>query len=660
MSFAFVQRASTAGPERPIVPAVRRGVERATGRSLAGARLHVGGASDAAARSLRADAFTVGRDVHVASARYRPGTSGGDRLVAHELAHVAQQGARTVPAGASLAVRAPGDGAEREADAVAERASGGTLGGPASVHGVQSVAPAVQRAVSQKQTVGVDVKAADVKSLEGGTYWTQRLGTIYDLTVPARFGDAEERDAVLSVAHALHTRLGTPTKANEQLLHIPARGTTTPPLAYRAKFTPAADADSRPSLELEFVAEGADVAAAVGKTAASTIPTNYAGRGDAADAEIDMWKAKKATNTLGAISWKGTVPAAELVAAKFALLGYAEHGTRNAEVDAIVPLSDGTTRVLYTFVFSGAANDVEVERIGPAGTGTQALDPATRTFDVKRVSGYTPEFDADAAKLKTWLATRYPAIVPAGTDAPAIVTDVNTKLDAAATTPAFFGANYGMPVVDAAGAATRLTTAHGWDAQRAADTKTFSTADLKLVELSLELLADPMLKLVRGATLARQKVALEKVTTPGKKGAAPTVTYEADESTRGEAIFTGSDRTLLVYDSITQSDASMFIGTGANASPMSAMTMVHEFGHLVGWSASVLSTFNATFANQKSKLNAAPVTWYAASGPQTEFFPEAFAIFNADPAWMQANVPAMHAWFVTLTTTGAPPAAGSP
>jgi hypothetical protein len=85
---------------------------------------------------------------------------------------------------------------------------------------------------------------------------------------------------------------------------------------------------------------------------------------------------------------------------------------------------------------------------------------------------------------------------------------------------------------------------------------------------------------------------------------------------------------------------------------------VHELGHHVGWSGgstTVRAAFNAKFVNAAAKLRTAPVTWYAASSPGDEFFPEAFAIFEADPEWMQQNLPDMFAWLTTLVTTGKAP-----
>ena len=54
---------------------------------------------------------------------YKPNTSDGDQLIAHELAHVVQQ--RGAPTSGPLTVSNPGDAMENEADAVADKSRSG-------------------------------------------------------------------------------------------------------------------------------------------------------------------------------------------------------------------------------------------------------------------------------------------------------------------------------------------------------------------------------------------------------------------------------------------------------------------------------------------------------------------------------------------------------
>ncbi len=83
--------------------------------------VHTDDASDQLNRSVSARAFATGTDVYFAKGEYQPGSADGDRLIAHELAHVVQQrgAANTGP----LTVSEPGDALETEADAVADSIS---------------------------------------------------------------------------------------------------------------------------------------------------------------------------------------------------------------------------------------------------------------------------------------------------------------------------------------------------------------------------------------------------------------------------------------------------------------------------------------------------------------------------------------------------------
>ena len=75
-----------------VVPSELRGeVERVTGTDLSAVRMHTGDPAQHLAGELGARAFTVGDDVVVGSGEPSAGTPEGDALLAHELAHAAQQ-----------------------------------------------------------------------------------------------------------------------------------------------------------------------------------------------------------------------------------------------------------------------------------------------------------------------------------------------------------------------------------------------------------------------------------------------------------------------------------------------------------------------------------------------------------------------------------------
>lgn len=87
------------GQGRPLDQETRAFFEPRFGRDLGGVRVHTGVGAAAAAESVSAHAFTLGRDIVFGDGMYSPGTDAGRRLLAHELTHVAQQHARGGPDG---------------------------------------------------------------------------------------------------------------------------------------------------------------------------------------------------------------------------------------------------------------------------------------------------------------------------------------------------------------------------------------------------------------------------------------------------------------------------------------------------------------------------------------------------------------------------------
>jgi hypothetical protein len=76
------------GAARPLSRSERVFFEPRFGADFSGVRVHDDAAAARAARALDARAFTLGRDIAFAPGERAPGTSAGDRLTAHELAHV--------------------------------------------------------------------------------------------------------------------------------------------------------------------------------------------------------------------------------------------------------------------------------------------------------------------------------------------------------------------------------------------------------------------------------------------------------------------------------------------------------------------------------------------------------------------------------------------
>jgi hypothetical protein len=111
---------SVRGQGRPLAPSVAEQLGSRLGHGFDDVRVHADGMSDALARSVQARAFTTGSDIFFARGEYRPHSSSGRALLAHELTHVVQQ--RGAPTSGEMRVSDPGDALEREAERAARGA----------------------------------------------------------------------------------------------------------------------------------------------------------------------------------------------------------------------------------------------------------------------------------------------------------------------------------------------------------------------------------------------------------------------------------------------------------------------------------------------------------------------------------------------------------
>jgi Domain of unknown function (DUF4157) len=102
-------------------------MESRFGTNFDDVRVHADQEAAESATSLRADAYTTGRDIYFAQGKYAASSPEGQRLLAHELAHTIQQGQGKVPSGASarsegkVAVALGTDPLEHEADRASEQ-----------------------------------------------------------------------------------------------------------------------------------------------------------------------------------------------------------------------------------------------------------------------------------------------------------------------------------------------------------------------------------------------------------------------------------------------------------------------------------------------------------------------------------------------------------
>lgn len=82
---------------RPLESGVAARMSSALGRDFSDVRVHTGAEGASTATAAGARALTIGRDIAFAAGQYQPGSLVGDALLAHELAHVAQQDGATGP-----------------------------------------------------------------------------------------------------------------------------------------------------------------------------------------------------------------------------------------------------------------------------------------------------------------------------------------------------------------------------------------------------------------------------------------------------------------------------------------------------------------------------------------------------------------------------------
>lgn len=108
----------------PMAPDVRSDMEGRFGHDFGDVRIHSDGAAHDSAKSVNAQAYTVGSNIVFQRDKYDPSSDGGRHMLAHELTHVVQQRNGPVDgtdAGGGVKVSDPSDRFERDAVANADR-----------------------------------------------------------------------------------------------------------------------------------------------------------------------------------------------------------------------------------------------------------------------------------------------------------------------------------------------------------------------------------------------------------------------------------------------------------------------------------------------------------------------------------------------------------
>ncbi len=137
-------------PGQPLDAETRAFMEPRFGHDFSRVRVHTDARAAESARAVNALAYTVGRDVVFGAGQYAPGASAGRRLIAHELAHVVQQGDFPGDPQRLSVDAALEDACEREAHVVEQRIASGL---PVAVR-QQTTSHLLQRQVLVEEAAG--------------------------------------------------------------------------------------------------------------------------------------------------------------------------------------------------------------------------------------------------------------------------------------------------------------------------------------------------------------------------------------------------------------------------------------------------------------------------------------------------------------------------
>lgn len=341
-------------------------------------------------------------------------------------------------------------------------------------------------------------------------------------------------------------------------------------------------------------------------------------------------------------------------------------GTRNAEVDAIVPIIDPPVsmaphairnrRMLVTLLFKPNTNDVDVQKVGELGVGGVSLEPQG---NLARINGFLDHTqgatEADKVTALTgWLKTRYPKVplptITAGTTVAEIEKDITAKIQNGSSNPKWYEDNYGIKILTPGDATLRLRKLGLTKTEDLQDLQSFTSAELPLLELALEKMSDTVVASFKGVQFIRQKVYFEwKVgATPGsgRTGCTSAGCFEKKDEVAGVTRGGKSKPTITIFDQAWANINTLFLGgtvSGDKPDVELAPTEVfaHELGHVVSYDLALKAKFDKLVHDKGIR----PITWYAASDPPKELFAESFALYYSAPKWLQENWPDLFDFF---------------
>lgn len=690
-------------PGQPLDSPTRAFLEPRFGWDLGAVRVHTDADAARSAAALQATAFTLGSDIAFAPHRYAPATPRGRALLAHEVAHVVQSSGPS--AGPRVLARQTYETSGLPVDPAKVHALVDLGYWDPKISSVLQLRPDPRLQKDPEERDAVLSVVWQIRPQSAVTQVVDHLVTIpkraaarasqsllYQITfrpggapgakdiVEVRFVSVGPGTAVVTPevpstsfrrsidysssglpggpdaywkAHSEHERrvfhwieTQAPNPKFDQILAIPAgSGNASPAAAFEVT------GEKAPSGKLSNV-----TIIFLGATAATQQPAaaGYASHDFAEEGieELQTFGDPVHHEKLGTLKGIDKLAPGERASVRFSIGQYFRSGTRNAEVDAIVPL-DATAakpgRAFYTFRFAPTTNDVDIQKIGEEGKDA-SLTPQGGLAGVKGFHDHTQgTTDADQVKaLKGWLKTRYPGVSPTGATVADVEGDVTAKIRADSSAPIWFEKNYGIKILDAAQAEARLKKIGHGNPAELQGLSAFTAADLQLLETILEKMSDPIVQTFKGLQMIRQKSYFEPVA-----GADP-ARFEEKKDIGGITVtFQGSTRTTIIFDAASINVDTLFLGgLGPGGKPsvesFTGLTFTHELGHTIANLPVVHDRLVGAKAIQ-------PVTSYAVQSTSKESFPEAFALYYSDPEWLKTNWPDLYNFFDALDKTGKVP-----
>ncbi|HXQ71524.1 MAG TPA: DUF4157 domain-containing protein, partial [Pyrinomonadaceae bacterium] len=155
---------------QPLDASANTRMSAAFGHDFSNVRVHTDSHAAGLSNQLNARAFTIGSDIAFGTGEYQPGTMIGDALLAHELAHVVQQGGGAPPTTQSKGEVTSNESLEEEADVAAVGAVSslwfGTRGAVSNIG--RQASPHVRSGLQLQRCNRTSSPAADISSLPEG------------------------------------------------------------------------------------------------------------------------------------------------------------------------------------------------------------------------------------------------------------------------------------------------------------------------------------------------------------------------------------------------------------------------------------------------------------------------------------------------------------